>query len=53
MTSDYLAVFIDQDRNNEAKGLEALANLPDLPPTMAPRVGGIRFQLLDSTIDNL
>jgi hypothetical protein len=50
MASDDVAVTIDQDRDDEAKGLEAFANLPNLLPGMAPRVGGIRFQLLASTI---
>jgi hypothetical protein len=53
MASDYVAVAIDQDRNNEAKGLNAFGDLPDLPPGMAPRVGRIRLQLFDSTIYDL
>jgi hypothetical protein len=50
MASNYVVVAIDQDGDDKAEGLEAFANLPDLLLGMAPRVGGIRFQFVNSTI---
>jgi hypothetical protein len=50
MASNYVVVAIGQDGDDEAKGSEAFANLPDLLLCMVPRIGGIRFQLVNWTI---
>jgi hypothetical protein len=45
-------VAIDQDRDVEAELLYAVHDLPDLLFAVAPRVGRVRFQLVDPTINN-
>jgi hypothetical protein len=37
-------VFVDQNRNIEAKGLDAARNLRNLLPTMLPWVAPIEFK---------
>jgi hypothetical protein len=50
---DDLAVAVDQDRDVEAKGVDAVGDLPDLLLGMMPRVGGVRLQLRDPAIDDV
>ena len=51
MAGDYVVVTIDQDRNNEVEGFQAVANLPDLFFAVAARVCGVRFQLVYPAIN--
>jgi hypothetical protein len=50
---DHVVVAIDQDWDIEAEGFDAVGDLPDLLFAVAPRVSGIRLELLDPTINNL
>ena len=50
---DDVAVAIDQDRDIEAKGLDAFGNLPDLPLGVAAWIGGVRLQIFDAAINNV
>ena len=52
MTGNYLAVAINQDRDIETERAYAVADLLDLPLAVAPRVGGVGFQLVDPMINN-
>jgi hypothetical protein len=52
MAHDNLAVAISQDRDIKAEGPDAVGNLLDLLLAVMSRVGGIRFQIFDSTINN-
>ena len=53
VTRDHVAVAIDQDRDIEAEGLDAVGDLPDLLFAVAPRVSGVWFQLVDPAINDL
>jgi hypothetical protein len=50
---DNIALPVSQNWDIEIKGLDAVGNLPDLLLSVAPRVGGIGFQRVDSTVNNL
>jgi hypothetical protein len=52
VTCDNIAVAIDQDRDIEAESLDAVANLADLLFAMTPRIGGVRFELIDPPVDD-
>ena len=52
MTGDDVAIAIDQDRNNEPKGLDAVTELPNLLLAVLARIGGVRLDLVDPTINN-
>ena len=43
MAGDHVAGAIDQDRDIEAESLDAVGDLSDLLPAVAPRVGWIQF----------
>ena len=47
-----LVLAIDQDRNIKVEGLDAVGDLPNLPLGVTPRIGGIGFQRVDSTVHN-
>ena len=49
---DHVAVAIDQDRHVEAESLDAVGDLPDLLLAVPARVGRIRLQIFDPTINN-
>jgi len=53
VTADHLVIAIDQDRDIEAKGPDAVGDFANLPFRMTARVGGVGFQLVDPTIDDL
>jgi hypothetical protein len=42
--ADDVELGIDQHRNIEAEGLDAVRDLPDLLSTVNPRISGIRFE---------
>jgi hypothetical protein len=42
--ADDVELGIDQHRNIEAEGLDAVRDLPDLLLTVNPRISGIRFE---------
>ena len=46
-----VAEAIDQDRDIEAESLDTASDLPDLPLAVAPRVRGIRLELVDQPIE--
>src|SRR4029077_20649898 len=50
VTGNYLAVAINQDRDDEPEKLDALGDLPDLFLAVPARVGRIGEQCIDSTI---
>jgi hypothetical protein len=50
---DHVVVAIDQDRDIEVEGLDAIGDLPDLLLGMLTRVRRIRLELVDPTINNL
>jgi len=50
---DHIAVAIDQDRHNKAKGLDAFGDLPDLLFAVAPRVCRVPFELVERAVDDL
>jgi ParB-like chromosome segregation protein Spo0J len=50
---DHVAIAIDQDRHIEAKGLDALGNLPDLLSAVASRVSRVRSELVQQAVDDL
>ena len=52
VAADYVVVAIDQDRDIEAEGLDAVGDLSDLLFAVAPRVRRIRFQLSDAAVGN-
>ena len=52
MTSIYVEIGIDQHWHIEAEGLDAVGDLPDLLLAVAPRVGRVRFQLVDRPVDD-
>jgi hypothetical protein len=52
VSTDNLAVAIDQDRDIKAEGPDAVSDLPDLLFGVVPRVGGVRFQLLNPAIND-
>jgi len=52
VSSDNVTLAVDQNWDIEIKGLDAVGNLPDLPLGVTPRVGGIGFQRVDSTVHN-
>jgi hypothetical protein len=47
---NHIVIAIDQDRDIESEGPDAVGDLPDLPLAVAPWVGGVWFQLLDRAI---
>src|SRR6516164_1080651 len=47
-----ISVVINQDRNIEAKGLDAVSDLPDLLLAVTARIGRIRLELVDPSIDD-
>ena len=49
---DYVVVAIDQDRDDEVEGLKAVSDLPDLLFTVPPRIGRIRPELVDRSVNN-
>src|SRR6516162_9516106 len=53
MPSDHVVVAIDEDRHIEAKGLDAVGDLPDLLLAVLPGIGWIRLQLADRSINDL
>ena len=53
MPGDHIAVAVDQDRDIEAEGLDAVGDLPDLLLGVAPRVCRVRFQLVDATVNDV
>ena len=53
MTCNYVAVAIDQDRNDEAERLDAGGNLPNLLLAVPARIGGVGLYLVDTPIDQL
>jgi hypothetical protein len=50
MAGDHVAVAIDQDRDIEAESLDAVGDLSDLRPAVAPRVGRIQFEPVDTAV---
>jgi hypothetical protein len=46
MASDDVAIMINQDRDVETKDLDTTADLPDLLFAVAPRVGGVKLELV-------
>jgi hypothetical protein len=52
MPGDDLARAIDQDRDIEAEDPDAFGNLPDLLLAVAPRVGRIRGELVNRSVDD-
>ena len=48
-----LSLAIDQDRDDEAEVLMLSRDLPDLLLTVAPRIGRVRLQLVNRSIDDL
>jgi hypothetical protein len=50
---DNIVLAIGQNWDIEIKGRDAVGNLPDLLLSMAPRVGGIGFQRVDPTVNDL
>ena len=48
-----LVIAVDQDRHVEAKGLDAVGNLPDLFLGMAPGAGGVGLQLIEPAINDV
>ena len=53
MPCDHVAIAIDQDRDIEAKGLDAFGNLPDLLFAVASRVGRVGSEPVQRAIDDL
>jgi hypothetical protein len=53
VTRDHIVFAIDQNRNIEAERPDAVGDLSDLLLTVPARVGGVRLQLIDATIDDL
>jgi hypothetical protein len=53
VTRDHILFAVDQNRNIEAKGPDAVGDLPDLLLRMPARVGGVRLQLVDATTDDV
>ena len=51
--SDYVVVAIDQHRDIKAEHFDTMSDLSDLFFAVAPRVTGVRFQLIDPPINNL
>ena len=49
VTGNYLAVAINQDRDDETENLDALGDLPDLFLAVPARVGRIWLQRFDDT----
>jgi hypothetical protein len=49
---DYVVVTIDQDWDIKAEHSDTMSDLSDLFFAVAPRVRGIRLDLLDPTINN-
>ena len=52
MPGDNLALAIDQDRDIEVEGPDAVGDLPDLLLAMAPRVRGVELELVDRPIND-
>jgi hypothetical protein len=52
MAGDDVAVAIDQDRDIEAKSLDAVGDLPDLLLAMPACVTGIWLELVDPSVDD-
>ena len=52
VTGDHLIVTIDQDWDIEAKGLDAVGDLPDLLLAVEPRVRGIGLEFFDRPIND-
>src|SRR6266851_5216580 len=52
MSGDHLAVAINQDRDNEAKDLDAVSDLPDLLLAVQAGIGWIRLQVVNPAIDD-
>ena len=52
MTRDNVKIAVDQNRNIEAKGLDAIGDLPDLPVAVQPWVRRIKFKLLDWPVND-
>jgi hypothetical protein len=52
MSGDHLAVAINQDRDNEAKDLDAVGDLPDLLLAVQAGIGWIRLQVVNLAIDD-
>ena len=50
MTTDDLAIAIDQNRNNKVEDLDAVGDLPELFPAVPARVRRIGLQCVDPTI---
>jgi hypothetical protein len=50
---DNIVRTVDQHRDVEIKCVDTVSNLPDLLLGVAPRVCGIWFQRVDSTVHNL
>jgi hypothetical protein len=53
MTRDHIVFAIDQNRNIEAEGSDAVGDFSDLLLAVPARVGGVRLQLVDATIDDV
>ena len=53
VTRDHIVFAVDQNRNIEAESPDAVGDLSDLLLGMPARVGGVRFQLVDATIDDV
>jgi hypothetical protein len=52
VAANYVVVAINQDRDIEAEGLDAVGDLPDLLLAVPARVVGIRFELVDRPVDD-